>query len=82
MIDLYLRFDDREQALAALHPLGMVHDDDMITTSSHDYALCEVGEIPGRDGWHINLRVVNPAFDVSALQLFCVQPREPFRIWA
>lgn len=86
MNDLFLRFDTRDAAIAALEPLGMAYADSEggvhLVQASHGFALWEVGEIPGREGWHINIRVVDPAFDISALEPFRVYPAAPVCVWA
>jgi hypothetical protein len=86
MTDLYLKFPTPAAMLAALQPLGMTHtDDDGIehaSQGSHQYALHEVGEIEGSEGWHVNLRVIDPEFDVSALAEFEVHPGAPRCVWA
>lgn len=78
--------------LGALRPLGMTYltestDEGMdrierVSQGSHQYALWEVGEIPGKDGWHVNLRVIDPNFDVSSLESYRVYPQQPVCIWA
>jgi hypothetical protein len=84
--DHYLRFPDQPAALAAFAALGMTYTDDEqvehASQGSHQYALHEVGEIPGKDGWHVNLRVIDEAFDVSSLEAFCVFPTHAVCVWA
>lgn len=86
MTDRYLRFPDQPAALAAFAPLGMTYTDDEGTErasqGSHQFALWVLGEIPGIEGWHVNLRVVDPEFDVSSLEVFCIHPQQPVCIWA
>jgi hypothetical protein len=92
MIDLYLRFDTQQDALAALRLLGITRiiepqdeaDEPVehISQGSHQYALWEVGEIPGIDGYHINIRIVDPNFDISSLEPYRVYPKNPVCIWA
>ena len=86
MTDHYLRFDTPEAMLDALRPLGMTYTDDEGTEhaiqGSHQFALWVLGEIPGVEGWHVNLRVVDPEFDVSSLEPYCVFPGSPVCIWA
>jgi hypothetical protein len=86
MTDHYLRFDTPEAMLDALRPLGMTYTDDEqvehASQGSHQFALWVVGEIPGKDGWHVNLRVIDEAFDVSSLEVFCVHPQFPVCVWS
>lgn len=49
---------------------------------SHQFALWEVGSIEGIDGWHVNLRVIDPEFDVTSLEPFAVHPTSPLCVWA
>jgi hypothetical protein len=81
MTDHFLKFPDQPAALAAFAALGMTHDD-QLSQGSHQFALHEVGEIPGLEGWHINLRVIDPALDVSSLEPFAVFPTSPRCVWA
>jgi hypothetical protein len=86
MIDLYLRFGTREAAIAALEPLGMTYTDEdgvtQISTGSHQFAIWEVGEIPGYTGWHVNLRLIDESLDCTSLDPFRVYPPYPICVWA
>lgn len=86
MTDLYLRFDTPVAMLEALHPLGMTYmadeGEEHVIQGSHQFALWEIGEIPGVEGWHVNLRVIDPEFDVSSLEPFVVHPTSPRCVWA
>jgi hypothetical protein len=88
MTDHYLKFPDQATMLSALRPLGMTYMSEgdepveMVSQGGHQYAAHEVGEISGVEGWHLNLRVVDPEFDVSALDEYAVQPRNPKCVWA
>jgi len=53
-----------------------------ISQGGHDYALWEVGEIVGVEGYHVNVRLVNEYFDVSSLEQYVVTPRNPKTVWA
>jgi hypothetical protein len=74
--------------LSALRPLGMTYTSEgdepveMVSQGGHQYAAHEVGLIDGVEGWHLNLRVVDPEFDVSSLAEFEVYPTNPRCIWA
>lgn len=86
MTDHFLRFPDQSAALQAFAALGMTYTDDEqvehASQGSHQYALWEVGEIHGIEGWHVNLRVIDPEFDVSSLEPFAVLPTSPLCVWA
>lgn len=86
MTDHFLKFPTQSAMLGALRPLGMTYTDDeqveRASQGSHQYALHEVGEIHGIDGWHVNLRVIDPEFDVSSLEPFAVHPTSPRCVWA
>jgi hypothetical protein len=53
-----------------------------VVQGSHQFALWEVGQLSGYDGWHINLRVIDEALDVSSLAAFEVRPGQPKVVWA
>ena len=55
---------------------------EQISQGGHDFALWEVGEIEGVDGYHVNVRLVNESFDVSSLEQYVVTPRNPKTVWA
>lgn len=96
--DLYLKFPDPAAMLDALRPLGMTYfatqepqidpetdhpeGEERVIQGSHSFALWEVGSIEGVDGWHVNLRVIDPEFDVSSLEPFVVHPTSPLCVWA
>jgi hypothetical protein len=86
MKDYFYRFDDRIAMIAALEPLGMTYTDAdgnaQPSQGSHQFALWEVGALSGYDGWHVNLRVIDEAFDVSSLAAFEVRPGQPKVVWA
>lgn len=86
MQDLYLVFETRQAALDALRPLGFTFLDDEnlehLSRGGRHHALWEVGDISGVNGWHVNVRIVDPAFDVSSLEPFRVYPASPSCVWA
>jgi len=86
MTDYFYKFPDQATMLTALTPLGMAYTDDEgmehASQGSHQFALHEVGEIEGSEGWHVNVRVVDPEFDVSSLAEFEVHPTHPRCVWA
>ena len=86
MLDLYLRFADQAEMLTILQPLGITYTDDegseQVSQGSHQYAACEVGQINGIDGYHLNVRQIDPEFDLSSLEEFRVAPTNPRCVWA
>jgi hypothetical protein len=88
MTDYYLKFTDQATMLEVLRQLGMTYtmegEDSVehISQGGHQYAAWEVGEIEGADGWHYNLRVVDPEFDISSLEQYSVTPSNPRCVWA
>lgn len=84
--DYFYKFTDEQTMLDALRPLGMTYTDDEgnthLSQGGHDWALWPVGEINGVNGFHINLRVINPELDVSALEPYMVSPKNPRCVWA
>jgi hypothetical protein len=88
MTDYYLKFPDQATMLEVLRQLGMTYtmegDEPVehISQGGHQYAAWEVGEIEGAEGWHYNLRVVDPEFDVSSLEQYAVTPTNPRCVWA
>ena len=88
MTDYFYKFPDQVTMLSALRPLGMTYmtegDEpvEMVSQGGHQYATWTVGEIEGVEGFHLNVRVVDPEFDVSSLAEFEVIPTNPRCIWA
>jgi hypothetical protein len=83
MTDYYLRFQDQQQALEVMQSFTYTDDDGVhLSQGGHDYALWEVGDIPDTEGYHINLRVINPEIDTFALEPYIVHPRNPRYVWA
>ena len=86
MIDYFYKFADQSAMLAALQPLGMTYTDDegneQVSQGSHQYAAWEVGQIEGVDGYHLNVRQIDPAFDLSSLVDNEVKPTQPRCVWA
>ena len=83
--DHHFRFPDQATMLEVLRQIGMtytVEDTEQISQGGHQYAAWEVGEIEGAEGWHYNLRVVDPEFDVSSLEQYAVNPKHPRCVWA
>ena len=88
MTDYFYKFPDQVTMLSALRPLGMTYmtegDEpaEMVSQGGHQYATWTVGEIEGVEGFHLNVRVVDPEFDVSSLAEFEVFPRNLRCVWA
>ena len=55
---------------------------EQVSQGGHQFAAYEVGEISGVEGYHLNVRVVDPEFDVSSLAEFEVLPRNLRCVWA
>jgi hypothetical protein len=83
MTDLYLKFTDQPEALSVMTAFTYTDDDGNVQLSQggHTFALWEVGEINGVEGWHVNLRIIDDTLDVSALEPYCVTPRNPRVVW-
>jgi hypothetical protein len=86
MIDYFYKFSDQQTMFDLLLPLNMAFTDEenntRISQGNHQYAACEVGLIPGIDGWHLNVRLIDPTFDLSTLTPFQVTPQQPYCVWA
>jgi hypothetical protein len=86
MFDYFYKFESEEQAKAVLEPLGMTYTDEegnvSFSLGGHQFAAWPVAEISGVEGWHYNLRVVDPEFDVSSLEQYAVFPRNPRCVFA
>lgn len=86
MIDYRLRFPTIALALAVLRPFGMTYmpeeGNEQFIKGSHQWALDIVGEILGKEGFHINLRLVDITIDVTSLNDYLVYPSSPHRVWA
>lgn len=85
-MDLFFRFADQTEMLAALEPLGMTYLNQIgvmhLSQGSEQYAAWEVGEIPEYSGWHLNVRQIDPEFDLSSLTQYEVYPSKPVCVWA
>jgi hypothetical protein len=86
MIDLLLRFNSQQDMMITFRELSLTYTDDdgieYVAQGGHQYALWEVGHIPGREGWHVNIRIIDPNFDVSSLEPYQVFPANPVCVWA
>jgi hypothetical protein len=64
---------------------GMTYTDDEgihASLGAYQYTAWVVGELPGYDGYHYNLRLVDLNFDITSLEPYLVYPQEPKVIWA
>lgn len=86
MIDLFLKFQNYQDAISIFKMLGKTQVNyeniEYIIQSTHQYSIWEVGEIPGKDGWHVNLRVIDHSFDTTELEPYRVYPQNPVCVWA
>lgn len=83
MKDYFLRFADETEAKSVMKDFIYTDEDgEHWMLGGHQYALWPVQEIPGKDGWHINLRVIDPELDVLALEQYSVNPKQPVCVWA
>jgi hypothetical protein len=86
MVDYFYRFLDQATMFLLLTPLGMVSEDadgnPSLIEGNHQYAAWQVGEISGYDGWHLNVRQIDPEFDLSSLTAYEVFPPNPVCVWA
>ncbi len=86
MKDLYLRFESQAemfQVCAMLEWVIEVPDQSpRLCAGNHQYSICEVGQIPGRIGWHVNVRVTDTDWNYSGLVPYIVYPTQPVCMWA
>ena len=87
-MDLYLKFPNKETADSVLYTdevpnyrnidvIGFIYEGGQWDEEGNEIiAPTQV------EGWHVNLRVVDPEFDVSSLEVFCIHPQQPVCIWA
>lgn len=98
MMDLYLRFADademRRELLAAgfqanewgdiSHPdvsisiLGGLVSTEFINSGEESETI----KCTALSGYHVNLRVINPALELGALRQYELNPSTPFCVWA
>lgn len=82
MTDYFYKFTDQSEALSVMADFTYTDDGTHFSQGGHQYALWEVGEINGYEGWHVNLRVIDESLDVSSLSAFVVTPINPSVVWA
>jgi hypothetical protein len=73
----FIRFPDEVTGMKALDDAGLLDGDLQFITASHNHALDVIGEILGRDGWHVNYSGEIP----ERWEQYVVQPTNPVRIW-
>lgn len=81
----YLRTATEAEMLAALDAAGLMGDDETGNRApmqaSHTHALDIIGAIPGKSGWHANLRIVVDLHEaLAAVEI--EEPGQPVRVWA
>jgi hypothetical protein len=81
-IETRLLFDENGEPIMGESKTHVMVKEEKISQGSHQFALWEVGEIIGVDGWHINLRIIDVNFDVSGLEAYAVEPKHPVCVWA
>jgi hypothetical protein len=64
--------------MTPIYPVG----EERISQGGHQWAIWCVGEIEGVEGFHVNLRLIDPELDVSSLEPYAVTPRNPRCVWA
>lgn len=86
MINIYLKFTDRNEAIVFFDNLNMVYNDSIENIKLIEIPficdLIEVKEIFGIDGWHVNLKVDESSFDLLLFDPFRVYPKTPICVWA
>ena len=81
-IEEKLIFDEQGNPVMGEWQEEVYENVEKVSQGGHQYAAHEVGLIDGVEGWHLNLRVVDPEFDVSSLEQYAVSPRNPKCTWA
>lgn len=86
MKDLYVRFENQAEMVQVCMGLGLMFQyadqPPRLCAGNHQFSICEVGDIPGRTGWHVNIRVQDPEWDYSLLEPYLVYPPQPFCVWS
>ncbi|MCU6666072.1 hypothetical protein [Silvania hatchlandensis] len=94
MRDLYLRFSDATDMRQALITFGFQDNEEQGYLYHPGICLDVVGVISttvgeedpfeylAEPGYHVNLRVVDDALDLTGLDGFTVNPKTPARVWA
>lgn len=86
MIDLFLKFDSRDHMMQVMTSLSLTHQDEQgqvhLVPGSHECTFWELGEIPGKSGHHVNMRVIDHDIDTSRLEPYRVFPQNSVCVWA
>jgi len=80
MRDLYLRATTEAALLSALDAAGLVGEGGPIQVS-HTHALDVIGALPGKVGYHANLRITGEPHAALA-SVTIAEPDNPMRVWA
>lgn len=85
MKDFFYKFLDEQEMFILITPLGMTSIGEDGTVSliegNHMWAAWNIGILNGYDGWHLNVRQIDPDFDLLSLDSYQVYPSEPKVIW-
>ena len=76
-------FDDQGNPVMGEWQEQVYEDVEKVSQGGHQFACWEVGLLPDSPtDWHLNLRVVDPEFDVSSLEQYAVFPKMARCVWA
>lgn len=82
---LYLRAPTEAALLSALDAAGLMTNDEggnrIPAQASHSHALDVIGILPGKAGYHANLRVSGEPHEALA-SVTIEAPGNPMRVWA
>lgn len=94
MRDLYLRFENEDEAKNHLYPFVFDINEENGETNLPNISVDLVGVIVRsvgegdsiesitEEGYHVNLRVIDDEIDLSSLEDFIISPKTPYRVWA
>ena len=85
MTDYSLRFPDEASSFAvaqALDAVSVTEDGPRLVRFTHRYALDVIGALEGRQGWHVNIRILDGSELPAELSQYIVTPEAPARVWA
>lgn len=84
MISLFLRTFDAPSLTEALEAAGLMIETDkgrIPSQASHTHALDIIGALPGKAGYHANLKVTGEPHPALA-SVTIAAPDNPMRVWA
>lgn len=82
MIDYYYKFTDHQQALEVMQVFTYTDGEGThLSQGSHQWAIDNIGELTGSEGWHVNLRLIDKTIDISNLEPYIVTPNTPKVVW-